>query len=310
MSFSQLEQAILRTTSFFDIFQYPLTSIECWRLMYDPKNKVGAAAFEQVEQALKQLVSKHVLINTLGFWQLKSSQSLFKVRQDRYRLASQKYRRLARWIKAFTLLSSVRFIAVVNSLGYRNPEKTDDIDLFIVTKQKKIWLTRWWLTGLAKLFGSRPTITHQQDGLCLSFYLSDNHLALNDLMIGDEDVYFHFWFTQMTVLFNDGVGRELIKANQNWLRYFPNLELSFMPVTPPINLVTRLVRIITSLFTWRLFNPLARLIQKQLLPSALRKSANQDTSVVLSEEVLKFHNQDRRAYYYGIWQAKLSSLGI
>ncbi len=308
-----LEQAILRTIVFFDIFQYPLTTTQVWRLLYDPEQKLERVNLLSIEKCLINLQKQGIVKNNSGFWQLASSSEYLSVRQERYCLAAYKLRKVLRWVKLFILLPSVRFIAIVNSVGYRNPQITDDIDLFIVARRHKLWLTRFWLTGLAKVFGLRPTVSHQQDGLCFSFYLSDNHLTMTDLMIAKEDVYFHFWFTQMTVLFDDGVGKLLVEANNGWLKNFPNLKLNLKPaaVLTKISLLVKILRLISNLLTLAWWEPIVRLIQKKwLLPKQLRLKANQNTSVLITNEVLKFHEHDRREYYFKLWQQKLANLDI
>ncbi|MFA4937177.1 MAG: hypothetical protein WC575_02745 [Patescibacteria group bacterium] len=306
-----LEPAILRTIVFFDIFQYPLTTVQCWRLLYDPEQQQGRVDLVLIEQCLNKLQDKKIVKCSLGFWQMASSPEYLPVRQQRYRLAAFKFRKVIRWVKLFILLPSVRLIALVNSVGYRNPQVTDDIDLFIVARQHKLWLTRFWLTGLAKIFGLRPTVSHQQDGLCFSFYLSDSHLNMTDLMIAKPDVYFHFWFTQITVLFDDGVGKQLVQANNDWLKNFPNLNINLQAIIPEVSRLVKTARFIAKLLTLSWFEPLVRMIQDRwLLPEQLKLKANQDTTVLITNEVLKFHEHDRREYYFKLWQQKLSDLNL
>ncbi|MFH1112048.1 MAG: hypothetical protein V1712_03180 [Patescibacteria group bacterium] len=309
-AYNFLEQAILKTIIFFDIFKYPLTSVQCYRLLYDPQHTLGKVDLIKVKQVLDKLQNQKVLKCHLGFWQLLSSSDYFELRQNRYRLAAYKFRKVARWVKLFILLPAVRLVAVVNSVGYRNPEVRDDIDLFIVTRQHKLWLTRFWLTGLAKIFGLRPTFYHQQDGLCFSFYLSDSHLDISDLMISKDDVYFHFWFTQMTVLFDDGIGEQLVEYNKNILKNFPNLRLNFANISPKVSQIVDIIRFMARLLTPSLFETGVKILQKWLLPKHLKLQANRDTSVLMTDEVLKFHDQDRRAYYLKLWQQKLIDLHI
>lgn len=310
MNYSPIELSILKTITYFDIFQYPLTTWECWQLLYDPARNVGAVDLNVVAKTLNNLKGKNILKVQNGFWQLAQVADYYWLRQERYRIFLSKFRRARRWVRLFTWLGSVRLIAIVNSLGYRNPEAGDDIDLLIITRAGKIWATRWWLTGLAKVLGLRPTIAHQSNGLCLSFYLSDDSLNMNRLMINNQDVYFHFWFPHMTVLFDDGVASDLVKQNQDWLNCFPNLELRFNPFWYRVNFITKTLRWLSGAITGWAWEKFCKRLQLNLLPSNLAAQANKDTSVVVTDQVLKFHQPDRRAYYYDEWQSRLAALNI
>ena len=307
---SATEQAILRSLAYYDIFKYPLTTYECWKFLYDPQQHLEATDFFQVQKALGGLAQKNIIKDINGFWQLKESADYYYLRQERYRTFVSKLRRARRWARLFTFLDSVRFIAVVNSLGYQNPEADDDIDLLVITKAGRIWLTRWWLTGFAKLLGLRPNLKHQANGLCLSFYVADNALAFEPLMINNQDIYFHFWLPHMTVLYDDGVSGDLIRQNQNWLKCFPNLHLEFTPLWPAASRLAKFLRWVSLPFIRPMWERWCKKIQLRLLPSNLAAVANKDRSVVINDQVLKFHNPDRRAYYYKEWQTKLANLNI
>ena len=151
---------------------------------------------------------------------------------------------------------------------------------------------------------------NQANGLCLSFYVADNALAFEPLMINNQDIYFHFWLPHMTVLYDDGVSGDLIRQNQNWLKCFPNLHLEFTPLWPAASRLAKFLRWVSLPFIRPMWERWCKKIQLRLLPSNLAAVANKDTSVVINDQVLKFHNPDRRAYYYKEWQTKLANLNI
>ncbi len=306
--YSETQKAVLRTISFFDIFKYPLTAAECWRLLYFPANNNQGCALSVIEKDLENLNQAGVLKKINNFWQLKSSPDYYFTRQERYLISEKKIKKIKYWKHIFTWIPSVRFVAIVNSVGYRNAEVGDDIDLFIITKSGQLWLTRGWLTGLAKLLGVRPTLTHQQDGLCLSFYLGDDHLQFDDLLITSPDVYFHFWFTQMTVLFDDGVGEKLINKNDEWGKYFPNLDLQFIATTR-FNIFDRIIRSLGYLLTLSIWEKFWRMAQIAFLPKRFKVSSH-DKGVIINNQVLKFHDHDTRESYKKTWLLKIKDLGI
>ncbi len=307
--YTETEKAILRTISFLDLFEYPLTPIQCWRLAYSLEGGEPPFDLAETEQALVNLLKQGIVKQQNNFWQLANSPDYYEIRQERYRLAAAKFKKINFWMKIFRLLPWVRMIAVVNPLGYRNAELGDDVDLLIITKQKRLWLTRFYITGLAKVFGLRPTPQEKQDKLCLNFYLSDKHLNLNDVLLDNKDVRFHFYFTQFSIIFNDGVLQDYLRDNSDILDHFPNFNLQVIGWSTTSRLL-KIARFFFSLFTWLPGESFCRYLQKKIMPQNLRKLANVDTRVIISDEILKFHNQDKRFVYRDTWYKKLAELRI
>jgi hypothetical protein len=52
---------------------------------------------------------------------------------------------------------------------------------------------------------------------------------------------------------------------------------------------------------------LARTLQWRAFPKEIRESANLDTHVVLTNDILKFHTHDARAFYYRQWRDRVAT---
>ncbi len=309
VAYTEIEKSILRTVSFLDLFEYPLTIVQCWRLAYSLGGHGPVFSLQQTEETLTKLAQLGIVKQQNNFWQLANSPDYYEIRQERYRLAAAKFKKINFWINIFKLLPWVRLIAAVNPLGYRNAELGDDVDLLIIARQKRLWLTRFYITGLAKLFGLRPTPQHKQDKICLSFYLSDKHLNFNDVLLDEQDIRFHFYFVQLTVLFNDGILEDCLDKNTDILSHFPNFkpQLANKTETP---LLFKSIRFLLSWITWFPGEAVCRWWQKKIMPDKLRRLANLDTRVIVTDEMLKFHDQDKRFAYRDTWHKKLAELGI
>jgi len=322
---SQFESAVLETVVFFDLFDYPLTSFEIWQNL--PRIKIS---FEQFAATLPENQS---LDKQNGFYFLKGREKIVAERQKNYREALQKIKIARRFIKYLRLIPFVKGVALCNSLGYLNARKTDDIDLFVLVEPRKLWLTRGLAVLLAELLATRPSSGKTRNAICLSFFatetadLSSLRLQPQDLsscQSGREDPYFNWWLTRLLPLYDvGGVWQEFFTRNAWIYGQHPNFFLTRpaprLIISPPHqNLwcggepIPKMLRfILKSIFFWLstdFMERMARVVQWRLMPVKMKALVNQDTRVVLNNEVLKFHVDDRRELYKQAWEKRLEGL--
>ena len=142
----------------------------------------------------------------------------------------------------------------------------------------------------------RPKDGDNRDKLCLSFFVTTEALEMRALAFRADDVYMHYWTRQMKPLAGNSSAFELFRA-----------------VNPEIQSRGMADR---SRFLRTVFYPLAlfpgafmRNWQKHHFPKLLIASEERhDGSVVVSDSVLKFHVNDRRADIYDRWQKRVQSI--
>ncbi len=273
--------------AYFDIFSFPLTRVELdlWSWQDDLTNlPVGSRD---------------------GFFYLQGKKELISTRRHHYKISYYKIKRALFFVKIFRLLPSVKMVAVCNSLGYFNAHPDSDIDLFIIVKPGTIWLTRFWLQGLLKIWRARPFDKgERRDGVCLTFFLSADKLDIKHLFIVEPDVYLHYWTVQLIPIYDAGnYYSQFIQANHYWIRQrLPN----YLPYYPHERLMVS-----TSKWSWlfgwltmRWWEKVLQKVQMKILPDKLRQLAGKDSRVVLTNNILKFHSEDKRLTYYNLWQSK------
>ncbi|MDX9778702.1 MAG: hypothetical protein RBT30_00420 [Patescibacteria group bacterium] len=289
---SELELAVLKTLIFFNLFSYPLTSYELWRYLD------VAIDFVELKPVLLNLLSTGKIVEKQGFYFLPGQEKLLSIRQQRYHFANRKLKIAKRVTRLFRLLPSVKFVALSNLIGRHNLRDGSDIDLFIVTKKNRIWLTRLFCAGFMKILGQRPKPGNKKDKICLSFYVDENHLDLSSLTNGDRDYYFNFWLAGLHPLYDAGIyHHQLMQANAWLKKYLPNGDFllnnqsyresprSWRAKVYSLSIIRRLVD---------LFEYWAEAWQLKIMPQALKEKINLDSRVIIRAGVLKLYLVDRR----------------
>lgn len=313
MESTPLAKSILSELAYFDIFEHPLTAIELQRYAQSPGTKL-----RDILVALDQGTwLKDRTEERWGFYFLKGRNQIVLTRLVRYRDAEKKFQKALAFARRFALFPFVRMVAVCNSQAYSNSRPESDIDFFIVTAPGRIWTCRWYITSYLKLLGERPTATKTQDKICASFFVTADHLNLEGLRLEKSDIYLHHWVTQLAPLYDAGtIYQQFIAANTWVADFFPNIVPMTLSASRQIKpswsrrLAQRKAEF-WHLGAWGdLLERFYEKIQRRILPKALRDLANQDSRVILSDTMLKFHDNDRRQQYQERWRKKCQELGI
>lgn len=285
-------ETIYNTIAFFDFFDYPLTAFEVWK--YLPE-KVGLSAVGEVlKSGIRGVVFRQ------GFYCLEGRQSIVDTRQSRYISSCRKFKKARRMARLFSFVPWVRLVALGNSIGANNLKEDGDIDFYILTQSNRIWISRFFCTGLAKLLHLRPRPDKLRDKMCLSFYADERAMDMRPLMLAepegeDQDIYFVYWLAGLYPIYDQGGYYEkLIQANQWIFRALPNWQF-IVPARMRTsgNAFGPMYRDLWDILLGGLEN-YAKQIQMAIMPKQLAAAARKGQGVVINDRVLKFHLNDRR----------------
>src|SRR6266571_379601 len=199
----QVEQAVLRTVAYADVFDYPLHALEVHRYLH------GTAATPEVTEAA--LAKCSALSCRDGFYTLRGRESLVAVRNRRAACAERLWPAALRYARVLAGLPFVRMVAVTGALAWHNVEDDADIDYLIVTEPGRLWVCRWLLAALrraARLNGV---------GVCANHVISTRALA-----VADRNLYTAYEVARMTPIAGLGMYRRLRRANPWVEAYLPN----------------------------------------------------------------------------------------
>jgi hypothetical protein len=276
-----LGRAIVKVIIFFDLFDYPVTAYEIW------ENLDRAVSLSTVLSSLAdQLSVQATIAESQGFYYLSGRSDIVQTRIKRYNYSCRKLKLARRWAKLFSFCPFIKLVALSNSFGDHNWRDSGDLDFFIVCADKRIWLSRLYCTGLAKILNRRPNAQTKRDRVCLSFYVSESHLDLTDLKIAAWDPHFHYWRRYFFPLYDcEDIYQRFLLANKSRPRNQATSATSG----------GRSKLVANPKFSWLQWLELAaKNFQLKILPPSIRRAVNLPGHVVITDEVLKFHEHDKR----------------
>lgn len=300
-----LQKAIISAVVFFDMFDYPLTEIEIFKFCYfqDGFNK-NDCGLENIKNILDSGILRDKIEKKNNFYFLRGREEIIKIREKRYAQSIEKFRRAKFIIRIFTLFSFIKMAGVVNFMPSNNARKNSDIDLFIIAKKNRIWLTRMICAGICQIFGLRPTEKNMKDKICLTFFISEDNLDLQNIALDKNDIYFHYWLATVFPIYNKNrIYEKFISAN-SWIK---KDLLNFQPAIPDKKQKINFTLNLSFLCDFNFLERLAKKIQLKILSPKLRKMANKDTRVIINDKMLKFHSNDRRKHYQKNYKSKITN---
>jgi hypothetical protein len=295
-----LQQAILQTIAYFDIHEYPLTIEELQLFLW--REKTSSTEIIIALQTMPQLGGKE------GFVFLQGRQELVAKRKQKQIIANELWLKTHRYLHYLCYLPFIKMVAVANNVAFNNPHPDSDIDLLIVTDKNRLWLSRLLITGLLHILGVRRHGTKIRHRFCLSFFLTTEALNLQPLTIDEEDIYLIYWIATLKPVIDNNLYKLFIQENQALLaKFLPNYDLNRINYDNKIIPLSTFAKIFSNISHWFLSGYLGNLIEqaiKTVLAPRTRNKAKKlgsEANIIISDQMLKFHNIDRRQDFKQKW---------
>jgi hypothetical protein len=159
---SHIDDHIIRTLLYYDIFNYPLKSDEIFRFLgIDP---IKESDFLSSLQFLKQ---QQIVFQFENFFTLKNSRA--SIEAEKYLMLAKKQSKL---IAKFPF---VRGVLASGSLSKGYMDENSDLDFFIITAPKRLWIARTLLVMYKRLF-----LFNSHKYFCLNYYVDEDHLEIEE----------------------------------------------------------------------------------------------------------------------------------
>jgi hypothetical protein len=268
---------ILTAVVYSDLFSSPLTLPEVQR--YHAGNDVLTE-----HESQKILTSLYPLIKEKnGYYYLSGRERIITMRQKSDFQVRQKRTLAETAAKRLALIPTVQFIGISGSVAAGSAAMQDDVDIFVITRTRTLFISRLLILLLLELSGLRRRRRQkdEKDAICVNMVIDDSSLRFP---AERQDLYTAREIAQLVPLFSrENTYRKFFRENK-WVRtLLPNAAAKFCPQekkrlsSAEKTVVTLLKRFETCVKVWQ-----------------LRRINAHKTSETITEHFLAFHPRDHR----------------
>lgn len=271
-----------------DIFDYPLTRLECREFSLFETTRIHKLPAGVMIKKVKDQI----------YYYLSGREAIVSTRLRRASYAKEKWRKAIIVSKALCSIPTVALVGVTGGLAMENAKIDDDIDLYCVTENGTLWITRLLVTVFVSLMGVRrtPRAKDVKDTFCLNMFTTIGSMRIPK---DERDVFSAHEVVQMVPLWEKGgVYRQFLRDNRWAKTYLPNAWKELVKKRKRVNSEQKIEKIKVNhrrvLFTmyYLLFiflEPLARILQIWYMK-------NSRTNEVITSDVIRFHPHDARVW--------------
>ncbi len=200
-------------------------------------------------------------------------------------------------------LPYVDAIYLANSMTFNALREESDIDLFIVTSPGRIWTARLWSAVMLFILWLKRGGKHIRKRFCLSFYVTRDHANLQAIKLRPIDPYLIYWLAHLVPIYQKLAEHPVnIYDDNHWLRdYLPMFSMEQViqlgvPLTTGMNPFKKWIERFFWGWIGDLLEALIKLIRLPLLIWKKRRLGAIGESVIIADNMLKFHADKREKY--------------
>lgn len=203
------EQSILRTLCYSNIFSFPLTKEELKKYFI----KFNFSFFDNI--SINSLLKRRKIFVTDNFYFLENKEKIIDLRFNKNKLSKPKIEIAKKYALILSKIPTVEFIGISGSLALNSANKNDDIDFFIITKEKTLWITRFITVMFLKILKVRREKFDNKytNKICLNMFLDKSNLLIPKFM---QNLYTAHEIVQIKPVFDrNNTYRNFLRVN-NW----------------------------------------------------------------------------------------------
>jgi hypothetical protein len=212
----QLQNEILKTLLYYDIWSYPLRAKELFTFL-----PVNSMTLEQFNELLKSEATGNTILEHDGFYFVKGKTPLVVSDRQRREAHAKRMWLMARLsmhiIKRFPF---VRAVFISGDLSKNATHSKSDVDFFIITEPNRLWITRSLLILFKKVF-----LLNSKKFFCLNYFATTENLTLEE-----QNIFQATEVATLKPLFNSTLFFRYLEANRWIKQYFPNFDVSLIPL--------------------------------------------------------------------------------
>lgn len=299
MELTILEQKIIKTLARFDTLDRPLTFLELLNFL-DQQLSAQELQEQLSGQSIKQFVKEKN-----GWYCLADREDLVDLKNERYRISSEKLRVAQRVSGCLAYFPWIRGIAIYSSLAFKNSKDESDIDLFFITTKNRVWSARFFINTALKLMRLRPSEKNTKNKLCPSYFADENHLDLSVANQANDYYYYYLGPASFVFLYEDSSIKDKFARENNWVHeILPNhlWPESASLSHKDIGIRRALEKLLSLLDEKKL-----RSLQLRIMPDKYFKKCD-GKKVILDEGIIKMHDNDKRDNSNFLFEEKIKEV--
>jgi hypothetical protein len=202
------ELAIARSVIYASLFDYPLTLAQLHHTLIESDQTLAEILAVYDGSARLQSIVHH----RDGFFFPAGRAELIAERRRREARSHRFLHQHETLLRLLCAIPFTRLVALSGSVAHLNLEPDGDLDLFIVTRGRRVWTVTVALLVLTKILRRRRII-------CANFVLADSHLVLEP-----QDLFSANQLLHLKPLIGAEVLDAFLAANPFLTRFYPNAQ--------------------------------------------------------------------------------------
>lgn len=228
----------------------------------------------------------------LNFWEkdFEKLKNILNLKNSSSSIEETYIKKTVKYIKFIRFIPWLKMVAIWNSVAMNGANENSDIDLFIITSPNRLWIVRILITFIFQILWVRKTKDKHKARFCLSFFITTNNLNFKKFAI-DNDIYLYYWMIYLKPILNyDNTWEHFIEENKIWCDF--NEYQSIIEDNKKYIVYKKK----TSNYNSFLLNYIEKSLKFFFLPKTKKSFLKlwKPFWVVITNNILKFHNNDRR----------------
>lgn len=214
----------------------------------------------------------------------------FSIKENPWEWDKKYIEKTIKYIPYIKWIPWIKMVWIWNSISMNSWDKNSDIDLYIVTSEKRMWLVRILTTLIFQLLWVRKTWNKHAWRFCLSFFSTIDWMNFWNFAI-EKDIYLYFWILYFKPLLSlDNTYDLFLEKNKSWLN-LDNYQKKIQDNKTYIK------------YNWGSFwdnSKILNFIDKSIKNIFINKTINSNNKIgkpywiIISKIMLKFHDWDIR----------------
>lgn len=218
-NYTQTEKAILDTLCYRAVFDYPLSFCQLGTYLIS-KNKIDR---EDLIYSLEGLIRRGDIKTRAGKYFLKGVRPVswdYRAKQSK-----QMIKKTGEICNILARIPWVRMVCVTGAAAAYGATQKGDVDIYIVSRANRVWITRFFVWVFLKSLGVYRTDEHPEGKICPNIFVDELNLSWKDqgrnVYIAHEIVMSH------PVVDKEGTYLRYLKENSWVLDFFGNFKVNF-----------------------------------------------------------------------------------